>query len=140
MDEKTLTIDVAAPGDVKERMKTAFHGAEDATPRYTFLSSESLLATLTTKRWALIEALAGAGPLGVRELARRIGRDVKGVHTDAQKLALCGLCGLIDKTSDGKLLFPYDRVRVAFTADRKPASAGVSCPVPFARAAEVHPA
>jgi predicted transcriptional regulator len=47
----------------------------------------------------------------VRELARRVGRDVKGVHTDARALLLAGL---IDKTEDGKLSFPYDAVRVEF--------------------------
>ena len=47
----------------------------------------------------------------MRELARRVGRDVKGVHTDAQALVLCGV---IDKTSDGKLLFPFDAVHVDF--------------------------
>lgn len=47
----------------------------------------------------------------MRELARRVGRDVKGVHTDAQALAAGGV---IDKTADGKLLFPYDAVRVEF--------------------------
>jgi predicted transcriptional regulator len=119
MDEKTLIIDVAAADDVKERMKDAFRGIKDVTPQYTFLSPESLLTTLTAKRWALIEALTGAGPLSVRELARRVGRDVKGVHTDARKLALCGL---IDKTGDGKLLFPYDKVRVEFALDSKTAS------------------
>jgi len=118
MDERTLTIDVAALDDVKERMKATFRGGEDATPQYTFLSRASLLATLTARRWALIEALTGAGPLGVRELARRVGRDVKGVHADAQKLLLCGLIG---KTGDGKLLFPYDKVRVEFAVDSKTA-------------------
>ena len=64
---------------------------------------------LNPNRWAIVKALTGAGPLGVRELARRVGRDVKGVHTDAQMLVKCGL---IDKTDDGKLLLPYDQVRV----------------------------
>jgi hypothetical protein len=36
---------------------------------------------------------------------------VKGVHTDAQALVACGV---IEKTADGKLLFPYDAVRVEF--------------------------
>lgn len=49
--------------------------------------------------------------LGVHELARRVGCEVKGVHTDAQALVSCGL---IDKTDDGKLSFPYDAVRVDF--------------------------
>jgi predicted transcriptional regulator len=65
----------------------------------------------SANRWRLIEALTGAGPLGVRELARREDRVVKGVNTDAQVLVLCGL---IDKTDDGKLSFPYDAVRVDF--------------------------
>lgn len=71
-----------------------------------------MLRTLNPNRWAIIETLTGAGPLGVRELARRVGRDVKGVHTDAQALVLCGL---IDKTKAGKLHFPYEAVHVDFT-------------------------
>lgn len=54
-----------------------------------------------------------AGPLGVRELARRVGRDVKGVHTDV-KLML--QCGLIDNTADGLLHLPYDEVRLELVA------------------------
>jgi predicted transcriptional regulator len=68
-----------------------------------------LLATLNPNRWAILCALTGAGSLGVREVARRVDRDIKGVHTDAQQLVQCGL---IDKLSDGKLHFPYDAVRV----------------------------
>jgi len=30
---------------------------------------------LNPNRWAILKALTGAGPLGVRELARRVGRD-----------------------------------------------------------------
>jgi len=111
MNEKTLTIDVASLDDIKAQVKAAFKGRAAATPRYSFRSREDLLRTLNPNRWCLIEALTGAGPLGVRELARRVGRDVKGVHTDAQALVLCGL---IDKTADGKLSFPYDAVHVDF--------------------------
>jgi predicted transcriptional regulator len=111
MDEKTLTIDVGTTDDAKARLKAAFHGKADDTARYTFSSRDSLLRTLTARRWALIETLTGAEPLGVRELARRVGRDVKGVHADAQALVLIGL---IDKIGDGKLSFPYDAVRVEF--------------------------
>jgi predicted transcriptional regulator len=39
------------------------------------------------------------------------GRDVKDVHRDAEGLVLNGL---IDKTKDRKLSFPYKRVRVQF--------------------------
>jgi predicted transcriptional regulator len=108
---KTLTIGVSSIAETKRRMLAAFRGRPQGC-RYSFASREDLLRTLNPNRWAIIEALTGAGPLGVRELARRVGRDVKGVHTDAQALVLCGL---IDKTKSGKLHFPYDAVHVDFT-------------------------
>ena len=108
----TLIIDVADLDQVKERLYAAF-GGEPQGCRYSFRSEERLLATLNPNRWAIVKALTGAGPLGVRELARRIGRDVKGVHTDAQVLVLCGL---VDKLADGKLHVPYDEVRLELVA------------------------
>ncbi len=106
----TVTIEVAGPERTKARMQAAFRG-EPQGSFITFPSHEDLWNTLNANRWAILKALTGAGPVGVRELARRVGRDVKGVHTDAQALAACGV---IDKTVDGKLLFPYDAVRVEF--------------------------
>jgi len=106
----TVTIEVAG----REESNARFQHAMDGEPQgnfITFPSHEALWATLTANRWAILKAMTGAGPLGVRELARRLGRDVKGVHTDTQALVLGGL---IDKTSDGKLLFPYDAVKVEF--------------------------
>ena len=108
---KTVTIEVAGIETTKQRMKAAFRG-EPQGYFISFPSHEDLWATLTPNRWALLKAMTGAGSIGVRELARRVRRDVKGVHTDLQALALCGV---IDKTPDGKLLFPYDAVHVDFT-------------------------
>lgn len=106
----TVTIEVASREETNARFLRAM-GGEPQGSFITFPSHEALWATLTANRWAIIKALTGAGPLGVRELARRLGRDVKGVHTDTQALVLGGV---IDKTADGKLLFPYDAVRVEF--------------------------
>ena len=102
----TLTIEVSDLDAVKEHMKAAFHGEQQGC-RYTFLSEEALLAMLNPNRWAILRALTGSGPMGVRAVSAR--RDVKGVHTDAQALTKCGL---IDRTEDGKLHLPYDEVRV----------------------------
>jgi predicted transcriptional regulator len=111
MQQDILTIGVASLPEVRARMKAALRGQRDATPRFTFTSGEDLLRTLNPNRWNLLQAMAGAGELGVRELARRVGRDVKGVHTDATTLVACGL---IDKADDGALHFPYSSVRVEF--------------------------
>jgi predicted transcriptional regulator len=113
MDETTLTIGVASRDQVKRRMRAAFRGQAASAPSHLFASHELLLSILTPSRWAILQALMGAGPVGVRELARRVGRDVSIVHADAQKLVLCGL---IRKDDEGKLEFPYRSVRVEFAA------------------------
>lgn len=105
----TLRIEVATDEEFNARIVQAVERNEPQPPGYFFDTEEALLDTLTGNRFAILKALAGAGPVGVRELARRVGRDVRAVHTDAQRLALIGL---IEKTADGKLLFPYDAVRV----------------------------
>ena len=111
MDMTTLTIGVESLAETKRRAKAAFQGAADATPRFTFTSPELLARVLTPLRWGIVEAMTGAGEIGVRELARRLERDVKAVHTDVAALVTAGL---IDRTEEGKYLFPYERVKVQF--------------------------
>ncbi len=71
----------------------------------------ALMRTLGGKRFDLIQALAGAGAVTIREAARRVERDVKAVHGDVQTLLACGV---LDKTADGKIEFAYDAVHVDF--------------------------
>lgn len=111
MIRRTLTIEVCSLEEAVERTQAALAGSGEDSARYSFQTHAELLRTLTPNRWGLLEALTGAGPLGVRELARRVERDVKGVHSDAQALVLIGL---IDKAGDGKLHFPYDAIHVDF--------------------------
>ena len=77
----------------------------------SFATPELLWQTLTAKRWQLLKVLAGAGPVSIREAARRAGRDVKAVHGDVTALLKAGV---LDKTEDGKIVFPYDAVHVDF--------------------------
>lgn len=56
-----------------------------------------------------MNALQGTGETGVRELARRVGRDVKRVHEDA---AILSELGLIEKTESGRLVCPYADIHV----------------------------
>jgi predicted transcriptional regulator len=105
----TLIIDVAGLNTVKGSLEAVFRG-EPQGCRYTFHSEEALLTTLNPNRWGILKALTGAGPLGMGEIARRVGRDVDSVHADAATLVKCGL---IDRSDDGKLHLPYDEVRVS---------------------------
>ena len=51
-----------------------------------FETPAAFFSRLTEKRWAMLYALQGAGEVPVRELARRLERDVKRVHEDARVL------------------------------------------------------
>lgn len=106
---QTLIIDVATIEEVKASMKAAFRG-EPQGCRYSFASEERLLEVLNGRRWAILKALAGQGPVGMRELARRLGRDIKPLSRDTKALTDCGL---IDKHPDGKVEFPYNGVELA---------------------------
>ena len=107
---KTVTLEVCSIDDVKRRFTRAFFGEEQGVI-ISFESSMALWKALTVKRWQLIEALTGAGPVTIREAARRVQRDVKAVHGDVHALLNAGL---LDKTEDGKIVFPYDAIHVDF--------------------------
>ena len=67
-----------------------------------------LLATLTPARWSLLGRLREAGPLSIYELAKRLSRDYKNVHTDVSRLVALGL---IARAEDGRVSVPWDVVR-----------------------------
>jgi len=79
--------------------------------RISLASPELLWKVLTAKRWELLKAMCGAGPLTVREAAGRVGRDVKAVHTDLTALLSAGV---LDRTEGGHVEFPYEAVKVEF--------------------------
>ena len=86
-------------------------GRHDPTPRLSFVSWALLHKVLAPARIDILRAMGGAGPLSIREVARRVGRDFKGVHTDITSLIVNGV---VEKTEDGKVLFPYDNIHVEF--------------------------
>ena len=109
---KTVLFEVAAPRAAFERAKAQLRsGVPDKYARITFNSPESMARTITPLRWTLLETMTGAGEIGVRELARRLGRDVKAVHTDVNALVLAGV---VDRTEEGKYRFPFEKVKVQF--------------------------
>ena len=109
---KTLVLDVCSPQSaMAEALAAAKSGKPQRSARISFASPELLWRVLTAKRWELLKALCGAGPVSIREAARRVGRDVKAVHADVTALLLAGV---LDKTDLGQVLFPYESVKVEF--------------------------
>lgn len=110
---KTVILDVrsaeVAMQDVVNVWKT---GKAQKAARISFASPELPWKVLTARRWELLKALCGAGPVtGARSAARRVKRDVKGVHSDLTALRLAGF---IERTDLGQLEFPYETIKVEF--------------------------
>lgn len=109
---KTVILDVREPDNAMEQFTDAWNGkARQKSARISFASPELLWKVLTAKRWEILKALCGVGPVSIRETARRVQRDVKGVHRDITALLNAGL---LVKTEHGKIEFPYDAVKVEF--------------------------
>ena len=68
-----------------------------------------MLAAFTPKRWELIAALRQAGPLTVAELARRLSRDYKNVHTDVNQLIEWMA---VEREDDGRVNVPWSEIVV----------------------------
>ena len=109
---KTVTLDVRAPTDVMADFASAWNtGKTQKSARISFASPELLWKVLTEKRWELLKMLCGAEPMSIREAARRAGRDVKAVHGDITALLNAGV---LSRTEDGLIVFPFDAVKVEF--------------------------
>mgnify|MGYP001370103415 CR=1 FL=1 len=109
---KTVTLDVRSPDEAAQDFVNAWKtGKAQRSARISFATPELLWKVLTAKRWEILKAMCGAGPLTVREIARRVDRDVKSVHTDLTALLNAGV---LDRAETGQVVFPYESVKVEF--------------------------
>ncbi len=109
---KTVTLDVRDPGTaMKDFVRVWKTGKPEKSARISFASPDLLWKVLTAKRWELLKALCGAGPVSIREAARRVSRDVKAVHSDVTALLKAGV---LDRAEGGGVVFPYEAVKVQF--------------------------
>jgi predicted transcriptional regulator len=106
-----VTIGIRSPTSDPLNPAVAWKTQEADGVRISFECFESLWKTFSVKRWQLLKVLMGAGPVTIREAARRAQRDVKAVHGDVHALLNAGL---LEKTEDGKIVFPYDAIHVDF--------------------------
>lgn len=110
---KTVILEVRQPGEALSGFARAWRDGKAArSARISFASPELLWKVLTAKRWELLKALCGAGPVSIREAARRVHRDVKAVHGDVTALLNSGV---LERAEGGAIVFPYEAVKVEFT-------------------------
>ena len=109
---KTVILDVRTPSAAMAGFADAWNtGKSQKSARISFASPELLWKVLTAKRWELLKALCGAGPVSIREAARRLNRDVKAVHGDVSALLSAGV---LIRTDAGEIEFPFEAVKVEF--------------------------
>ena len=109
---KTVILEVRAPRDAMAGFSQAWKsGKPEKAARIGFATPELLWQVLSAKRWELLKVLCGAGPVSIREAARRVGRDVKAVHGDITALLNVGV---LDRADGGGIVFPFEAVKVEF--------------------------
>lgn len=108
---KTVTLEVREPDAAYGDFAQAWKSGSARRNTIAFATPELLWKVLSAKRWELLKALCGAGPVSIREAARRVERDVKAVHSDITALLNAGLLNRVD--GEG-VEFPYDAVKVEF--------------------------
>ena len=109
---KTVTLDVRPPSEAMADFTNAWkRGKGSRSARISFAAPELLWQVLTAKRWELLKVLCGAGPVSIREAARRVNRDVKAVHGDVTALLSAGV---LSRTASGEVEFPVEAVKVEF--------------------------
>lgn len=109
---KTVILDVRSPADsMADFVQSWRTGKGQKVARISFAKPELLWEVLTAKRWELLKALCGAGPVSIREAARRVGRDVKAVHGDITALLKAGI---LERVESGKVSFPFEAIKVEF--------------------------
>ena len=111
--DNTVVIEVRQVAEIiKGAVRAMESGQPEPHPRISFQTPEMLWKTLTPKRWELLRMMCGAGPMSIREAARRLGRDVKAVHGDVTSLLNAGV---LWHAESGGIEFPFEAIRVEFT-------------------------
>jgi len=110
---KILEIRVGPPRDALDRFEAAWNrladGAKVSPVRVLTLQDlPSVVRTLSPERWKLLQNLRNNGSCSIYQLAKRLNRNYKNVHTDVTALIDAGL---IEKISRTEIAVAWDAVR-----------------------------
>lgn len=110
---RVLEIRLGASGDALDRFEAAWNRVAEGRPMkplrvLTLEDLPALLKALSPARCHLVKKLRDAGPVSIYDLAKRLERDYKNVHTDVVHLVSLGV---IDRDGDGLVSVPWDLLR-----------------------------
>lgn len=108
---KTLTVRIETLESFgKSIIGTMKSNHAETSAGLSFASYAEMHRILSPKRLDIIRVMAGQTALSYREVARRVGRDFKGVHTDLTAMIAAGV---IDRQAGG-VVFPYETIHFDF--------------------------
>lgn len=112
-----VNLHVGSIEEMGKRFVSAWHrlegGEEIKETNLTFFSLETMMATLSPKRLALLRHVHQQPAHTIAELAKTLGRDYKRVHDDVSALARSGL---IVRDENG-IRAPFDSVQATVSLD-----------------------
>jgi len=113
---RKLEIRIGGAADALDRFEAAWNRVQEGRALrplevLSFPDLPSLLRTLSPARWLLLQNLRAKGACSIYELARRLQRDYKNVHTDVTQLAAIAL---IERQNDGRVAVAWDLLRAEF--------------------------
>jgi predicted transcriptional regulator len=113
---RRLEIRIGAAADALDRFEAAWNRVQEGRAMrplevLNFEDLPLLSKILSPARWMLLQKLRTEGPLSIYELARRLERDYKNVHTDVTQLAAIRL---IQRSENGQVAVAWDLLRAEF--------------------------
>ena len=104
---------IGPAADALDRFEAAWTRAAEGRPArpldvLSFADLPLLLKNLSPARWDLLKALRAEGAMSIYQLAKRLGRDYKNVHTDVARLLEIGV---IVRGADSLVTVSWDAIR-----------------------------
>jgi len=114
---ETVNLHVGSIEEMGKRFIGAWHrlerGEEVKETHLTFFDLETMMATLSPKRLALLRHVHQHPAKTVAELAKTLGRDYKRVHDDGSTLSHAGLL----VRDESGIRAPYDSVQAVVSLE-----------------------
>jgi predicted transcriptional regulator len=115
--KQTARLHVGSLDEMGRRFADAWRrlerGEKVRETHLTFFDLETMMATLSPKRLALLRHVRRHPASNISELARTLGRDYKRVHADVSALVKAGL---IVRDENG-IRAPYDSIQATVSLD-----------------------